>query len=188
MGTLLIFDEIQTGFGRTGKFFAMEYSGVVPDIVLMAKGMGGGLPIGAFAASREHMMAFTHQPVLGHITTFGGNAVCCAASLAVLNELRESTLIQEVPAKEALIRKRMQHSCIKAIHGKGFLLAVDLGSNELALPVMARCMELGLITDWFLFADHCLRIAPPLIIKQEEIEEACSIFLQAIKEVSGLEN
>jgi acetylornithine/succinyldiaminopimelate/putrescine aminotransferase len=182
-GTILIFDEIQTGFGRTGAFFAFEHSGVVPDILLMAKGMGGGLPIGAFVASREHMQALTNQPILGHITTFGGNAVCCAASLAVFELISDRELIKKVSSKEAIIRNRMVHPHIKAIHGKGLLLALDLGSNEIALPVMNRCMELGLITDWFLFADHCLRIAPPLTITEEEIKQACDIFLQAIRDV-----
>ena len=182
-GTILIFDEIQTGFGRTGAFFALEHSGVVPDILLMAKGMGGGLPIGAFVASREHMQALTNQPILGHITTFGGNAVCCAASLAVFELLSDRELIKKVSSKEAIIRNRMVHPHIKAIHGKGLLLALDLGSNEIALPIMNRCMELGLITDWFLFADHCLRIAPPLTITEEEINQACDIFLQAIRDV-----
>ena len=183
MGTILIFDEIQTGFGRTGAFFAREHSGVVPDIILMAKGMGGGLPIGAFVASKEHMLAFTNQPILGHITTFGGNAVCCAASLAVFEILSDLEFINQAASKEAIIRNRMIHPNIKAIHGKGLLLALDLGSNEIALPVMTRCMELGLITDWFLFADHCLRMAPPLTITEEEINKACDIFLQAIRDV-----
>jgi acetylornithine/succinyldiaminopimelate/putrescine aminotransferase len=149
----------------------------------MAKGMGGGLPIGAFVASREHMQALTNQPILGHITTFGGNAVCCAASLAVFELLSDRELIKKVSSKEAIIRNRMVHPHIKAIHGKGLLLALDLGFNEIALPIMNRCMELGLITDWFLFADHCLRIAPPLTITEEEINQACDIFLQAIRDV-----
>lgn len=182
-GTMLIFDEIQTGFGRTGAFFALEHSGVAPDIILMAKGMGGGLPIGAFAASQKDMLAFTNQPILGHITTFGGNAVCCAASLAVFEVLSNLELIRQVPSKELIIRKRMVHPSIKAIQGKGLLLALNLGSNKIALPVMNRCMELGLITDWFLFADHCLRMAPPLTITEEEINQACDIFLQAIRDV-----
>lgn len=182
-GTMLIFDEIQTGFGRTGAFFALEHSGVAPDIILMAKGMGGGLPIGAFAASQKDMLAFTNQPILGHITTFGGNAVCCAASLAVFEVLSNLELIRQVPSKELIIRKRMVHPNIKAIQGKGLLLALNLGSNKIALPVMNRCMELGLITDWFLFADHCLRMAPPLTISVEEINQACDIFLQAIRDV-----
>ncbi len=187
-GTMLIFDEIQTGFGRTGSFFAFQQYHVVPDILLMAKGMGGGLPIGAFVSSKEHMNALTHSPILGHITTFGGNAVCCAASLAVLELLINSDLIEQVPEKEKLIRTRLQHSAIKQIRGKGLLLALDLGSNETALPVMSRCLELGLITDWFLFADHCLRIAPPLTITHDEIEKGCQLFLQAIREVTGKEN
>jgi acetylornithine/succinyldiaminopimelate/putrescine aminotransferase len=187
-GTILILDEIQTGFGRTGDFFAFQSSGIVPDIVLMAKGMGGGLPIGAFVASHTHMNMLTRKPVLGHITTFGGNAVCCAASLAVLEILRDSDLLAQVCAKEAIIRSRMHHSRIRGIHGKGLLLALDLGSNDFALPVMARCMELGLITDWFLFADHCLRMAPPLTISESEIHEGCNLFLQAIRDVSGSEN
>jgi acetylornithine/succinyldiaminopimelate/putrescine aminotransferase len=185
-GTLLILDEIQTGFGRTGTFFAFQQTDIIPDILLMAKGMGGGLPIGAFVSSKEIMGSLTRDPILGHITTFGGNAVCCAASLAVLNLLKDSDLIHQVPEKENRIRQNLQHTAIKGIQGKGLLLAINLGSNEIALPVMAKCMELGLITDWFLFADHCLRIAPPLTISNEEIDKGCSIFLQAIKEVTGI--
>lgn len=184
VGALLILDEIQTGFGRTGACFAFRHTGVVPDIVLMAKGMGGGIPIGAFVASPEHMSTFTHQPVLGHITTFGGNALACAASLATLETLLEEQLIEQVPAKEKLIRELLIHSEIKQIKGKGLLLAAYFDSNETALKVMNACYTKGLITDWFLFCDNALRIAPPLTITATEIKEACAILLDAIESVN----
>jgi len=182
MGVLLILDEIQTGFGRTGTLFAFEQAGIVPDILLIAKGMGGGLPIGAFIASREHMQTLTHDPVLGHITTFGGNAVCCASALATLEVLLDENLIESVAEKEQLIRSQLVHPDILEIRGKGLLLAVEFGSVERSLSVMVKCMELGLITDWFLFADTCLRVSPPLIITLKELEEACSVFLKAVQE------
>jgi len=178
-GTLLILDEIQSGFGRTGKFFAFEHAGIIPDILLIAKGMGGGLPIGAFVASREHMQALTNEPVLGHITTFGGNAVCCAAALANLDVILQERLVEQVGEKEALIRRTIVHPSILRINGKGLLLAVVFENAQLAMKVMESCYEKGLITDWFLFADNCLRISPPLTITMEELEMACRVFLAA---------
>ncbi len=180
-GTLLILDEIQSGFGRTGKFFAFEHAGVVPDILLIAKGMGGGLPIGAFIASREHMQTLTIDPVLGHISTFGGNAVCCAAALANLNVILDEKLIEQVGEKEELIRKTLVHPSILKINGKGLLLAVVFENAQIAMKVMEICYEKGLITDWFLFADNCLRISPPLTITMEELEMACGVFLDAVQ-------
>ncbi|MFN5370748.1 MAG: aspartate aminotransferase family protein [Bacteroidia bacterium] len=185
MGALLILDEIQSGFGRTGKLFAFEHFGIVPDILLMAKGMGGGIPIGAFVASNELMSKLSHDPVLGHITTFGGNALACAASLASLNAIIDEKLIDEVEAKEALIRENLKHPSILRIHGQGLMLAAELSDNHVVLKTMEACYRRGLITDWFLFADHCLRIAPPLVITNEQLVEACTIIKDAISEVVG---
>lgn len=182
MGALLILDEIQSGFGRTGKLFAFEHYGIVPDILLMAKGMGGGIPIGAFVASSELMSKLSHDPVLGHITTFGGNALACAAALASLNAILDENLIEHVERKEALIRENLMHPGIKTIHGRGLMLAAEMKSNAEVLKTMEACYRKGLITDWFLFADNCLRIAPPLVITDEEIIEACLIIKEAIVE------
>jgi len=184
MGALLILDEIQCGFGRTGKLFAFEHFGIVPDILLMAKGMGGGIPIGAFVASHELMSKLSHDPVLGHITTFGGNALACAAALANLNVILEENLIEQVEHKEALIRAQLKYPGIMNIHGKGLMLAAEMKSNAEVLKTMEACYRKGLITDWFLFADNCLRIAPPLVITDEEISEACLIINEAIAEAS----
>jgi acetylornithine/N-succinyldiaminopimelate aminotransferase len=181
-GALLVLDEIQSGFGRTGKFFAFEHFGVVPDIVLMAKGMGGGLPIGAFAASQEVMSCLSHNPVLGHLTTFGGNALTAAAAHANLNVLLNEGYIQSVPSKEQLIRSELNANGILGIRGKGLMLAVEFESNERVLKIMELCYQKGLITDWFLFADNCLRVAPPLIINEEQIKQACKIINEAVEE------
>lgn len=180
-GTLLILDEIQSGFGRTGACFAFRHYGVVPDIVLMAKGMGGGIPIGAFAASADLMRNLSHNPVLGHITTFGGNALACAASLASLEVILSDGLMQSIPSKEKIIRRLLVSDHIRAIHGRGLLLAAELKDNAAVLRTMEYCYAEGLITDWFLFADHCVRIAPPLVISDEELTEACQILLNAIE-------
>jgi acetylornithine/succinyldiaminopimelate/putrescine aminotransferase len=181
-GALLVLDEIQSGFGRTGKFFAFEHFGVVPDIVLMAKGMGGGLPIGAFAASQEVMSCLSHNPVLGHLTTFGGNALTAAAAHANLNVLLNEGYIQSVPSKEQLIRSELNANGILGIRGKGLMLAVEFESNERVLKIVELCYQKGLITDWFLFADNCLRVAPPLIINEEQIKQACKIINEAVEE------
>ena len=182
VGALLVLDEIQSGFGRTGKFFAFEHFGVVPDIVLMAKGMGGGLPIGAFAASAEIMSCLSHTPVLGHITTFGGNALTAAAAHANLKVLLDEGYIEAVATKEQLIRETLTADGIIGIRGKGLMLALEFDSNERVLKIMERCYEKGLITDWFLFADNCLRIAPPLIITEAQIQEACRMINEAVEE------
>jgi acetylornithine/succinyldiaminopimelate/putrescine aminotransferase len=185
VGALLILDEIQTGFGRTGTMFAFEQANIIPDILLIAKGMGGGLPIGAFISSREHMQHLTSNPVLGHITTFGGNALCCAASLATIEVIIAEKLIEQVHEKEQMIRSLLVHPEILEIRGKGLLLAAEFGSVERSLAVMQACFERGLITDWFLFADTCLRISPPLTITIEELREACDLFLRAVQESSA---
>ncbi len=181
VGALLILDEIQTGFGRTGSLFAFQQLGIVPDVLLCAKGMGGGMPIGAFIASRELMRVFEHGPVLGHITTFGGHPVSCAASLATLQVLLAENYIAEVAAKEELFRELLVHPAIKSFHSKGLLIALEFDSFDTNKKIIDTCIEHGVVTDWFLFAPHCLRIAPPLIITEEEIRKACAVVLAAIE-------
>jgi len=182
-GTLLILDEIQAGFGRTGKFWAFEHFGIAPDILLCAKGMGGGMPIGAFISSNEIMSAFKNNPILGHMTTFGGHPVSAAASLATVRVLQEESLIEQVAAKAELIKSLLVHPKIKEIRNKGLMMAVQFDSFEVLKPVIDKAIELGVVTDWFLFCDDAMRIAPPLTITEEEIREACGIILEAIGEV-----
>lgn len=178
-GALLVADEIQSGFGRTGSLFAyMDYD-VRPDIILMAKGMGGGMPIGAFASAQNIMQAFTTEPVLGHITTFGGHPVSCAASLAALETILGLGISHHVPAIESVFRKGLKHPAINSVSGKGLMLAADLVSESRNQEVISKCLERGLITDWFLFAPHKLRIAPPLTITVQEAEEACRIIRES---------
>lgn len=179
-GTLLILDEIQAGFGRTGKFWAFEHYDIKPDILVCAKGMGGGMPIGAFIANQNIMGALKSSPLLGHITTFGGHPVSAAASLATIQALQEENLIEQVEAKAKLFRSLLVHPKIKNIRNKGLMMAVQFESFEVLKPVIDRSIELGLITDWFLFCDNAMRIAPPLIITENQIREACGIILQAI--------
>lgn len=186
-GALMILDEIQNGFGRSGTFFAFEQFDVVPDVLLLAKGMGGGLPIGCFISSQELLNEFTHSPVLGNINTFGGNAVCCAASLACLQTIQQEKLCEEVERKSQLIRSLLKHKAIKQIKGMGLMLSLDFGDVDLNLQIIETCMQKGLIVDWFLFNAHSMRIAPPLIIGDEEIKKACGIILEAIEEVFSKE-
>jgi acetylornithine/succinyldiaminopimelate/putrescine aminotransferase len=182
-GALLILDEVQTGFGRTGSFFAFEQYGIVPDILLLAKGMGGGMPIGAFIAARHIMQALSHNPILGHITTFGGHPVSCAAALATAETLSSSDLIAQVPAKAALFHQLLRHPAIREVRSAGLLMAVELADFETLQQVVRRCLDKGLLTDWFLFNNRSLRIAPPLIISEEQIEWACGIILQVLEEM-----
>ena len=184
VGALLILDEIQAGFGRTGKFWAFEHFDIVPDIVVCAKGMGGGMPIGAFIANKEVMGVFKNNPLLGHITTFGGHPVSAAASLATIQILQKENLIAQVEEKAALFKKLLIHPKIKGIRNKGLMMAVEFESFEVLKPIIDRAIELGVITDWFLFCDDSMRIAPPLVITEEEIKGACSIILQAIEDVA----
>lgn len=179
-GTLLIFDEIQAGYGRTGSFFAFEQYDVVPDILLLAKGMGGGMPIGAFVANQEIMKVFSNNPLLGHITTFGGHPVSCAAALATLNFIKSSGIIASVKKKERLFLEKLVHPEIRQVRSAGLWLAVELDSFEKVQKVIKICLEKGLITDWFLFNDRSIRIAPPLIITEPEIEKACEILLDGL--------
>jgi len=177
LGVLLILDEIQAGMGRTGHLFAFEKYGIVPDILLLAKGFGGGMPLGAFVARRELMQTLSHDPVLGHITTFGGHPVCVAAGLATLKILLEGDLLAQVPAKEALFKSLLVHPAIRELRSAGLWLAVDLGEAAIVQAVIQHCIQQGVITDWFLFNDRSLRIAPPLTISEEEIRFACSVIL-----------
>lgn len=179
-GTLLILDEIQTGFGRTGSWFAFQHSGIVPDIVCMAKGLGGGMPIGAFAARKEHMALFMHNPVLGHITTFGGHPVSAAAALACIKVLEAEQLIERVEEKAQLIRRLLVHPEIKSVQGQGLLLAVEFDTFETNKQIIDRAIEKGVITDWFLFNSNSMRIAPPLTISESQIEIACETILSVI--------
>jgi acetylornithine/succinyldiaminopimelate/putrescine aminotransferase len=185
-GTLLMVDEIQSGFGRTGTFWAFQPMNIVPDILLTAKGMGGGMPIGAFLANETLMRTLSFEPVLGHITTFGGHPVSCAASLATLNYILDECLMEHIPAKSELIKKLLHHPIIQEVRGIGFMLAVEMQDFKTVKAVINECILNGLITDWFLFCDNSLRIAPPLTITEEEIKIACNILLQAMDKVYSL--
>jgi acetylornithine/N-succinyldiaminopimelate aminotransferase len=179
-GTLLILDEIQAAFGRTGKLFAFEHFGIVPDVLLLAKALGGGMPVGAFIASNEIMGSLKENPILGHITTFGGHPVCCAAGLAALEVLLNENLTAQVAEKELLFKRLLVHPAIKEIRGRGLMLAIELDSFELNKQIIDRCIENGIITDWFLHCSNAMRIAPPLIITTDEIQKACEIINEAI--------
>lgn len=179
-GTLLIADEIQCGFGRTGKFWAFEHYDIIPDIVVSAKAMGGGMPIGAFISSEKIMSVLKNNPILGHITTFGGHPVSAAASLAALKAIHEENLLSDVEEKAGLFKSQLTHPAIKTIRNKGLMMAVGFGSFEILKPVIDRAIELGVITDWFLYCDQAMRIAPPLIISRDQIGKACQIINQAI--------
>lgn len=184
-GALLVFDEIQCGFGRTGKLFGFEHFGVIPDVLLLAKGIGGGMPIGAFISSKEIMSVFTENPILGHITTFGGHPVSCAAGLATLKAIEQQDLVTGVEQKGELFKQLLQHKAIKEIRGKGLMLAVAFDSYETNKRVIDACIADGIITDWFLHCSNAMRIAPPLIITEEEIREACRIILKNINELAN---
>jgi acetylornithine/succinyldiaminopimelate/putrescine aminotransferase len=179
-GTLLILDEIQTGFGRTGKLWGFEHYGVVPDVVLLGKALGGGMPLGAFVSSHHLMQSFTHNPVLGHITTFGGHPVCCAAGLAAFNALLQVDMHGTVKEKEGLFRSHLIHPAIRAVRSKGLLIAIELENAETVVATLGKALERGLFSDWFLFAPQCIRIAPPLTITHDEIKAACSALLDCL--------
>ncbi|HRI20550.1 MAG TPA: aspartate aminotransferase family protein [Panacibacter sp.] len=179
---LLILDEIQAGFGRTGTLWAFEQFDIVPDILLLGKALGGGMPLGAFIADRKLMNALTHHPVLGHITTFGGHPVSCAAGKAAFEVLVEGNYIADVKNKEQIILKHINHSKIKRIKSCGLWASLEFDSFETNKKVIDRCIEKGLITDWFLFAPECLRIGPPLIITDEELIKVCLLINEAIDE------
>ena len=179
-GTFLILDEIQAGFGRTGKLWGFENFQIVPDVLILGKALGGGMPLGAFIADKKLMDAFTENPVLGHITTFGGHPVCCAAGMAAMKVLLEEKIINRVKEKEELFRSLLVHPKIKAIRSFGLWMAVEFDSFETNKKTIDTCIASGVMTDWFLFAPNCLRISPPLIVSENHIIEACKRVLIAI--------
>lgn len=180
-GTILILDEIQTGVGRTGKMWAFEHYDIVPDVLLLAKGLGGGMPIGAFVANKEVMAVFKNNPILGHITTFGGHPVSCAAALATLDVVDTEKLYQEAEQKASLIKKNLKSDKIVEIRNLGLMMAVEFESFEVLKPIIDHAMENGVITDWFLHCNNAMRIAPPLNITEEEIKEACAIINKSME-------
>ncbi len=183
-GTLLIFDEIQTGMGRTGSMWAFEQEGVVPDILLLAKAFGGGLPLGAFISSQKMMRVLSHGPILGHLTTFGGHPLSCAASLEAINILIENNLPERAAAFEKIIRTNLEnHPALCEIRGRGLMLALDLKNPDHLFPAVKACREQGLLVDWFLFNNRSIRLAPPLIIREEEVEWICEKLNSALAQL-----
>ena len=183
VGALLILDEIQPGIGRTGKLFGFENYNCIPDVVVTGKGLGGGMPIGAFTASEEMMDSLSDDPKLGHITTFGGHPVIAAAALATLEEITTTNLIQEALEKETLIKKQLQHPLIKDIRGKGLMLAIMVDSSEIANKIVLQAKEDGLILFWLLYEPKAVRISPPLTISKEEIVKGCKIILNILNSI-----
>jgi len=185
IGALLILDEIQSGFGRTGKLFGFEHYGMIPDILVMGKGMGGGLPIGAFSSSFENMALLKDNPKLGHITTFGGNPVIASAALATLKEIRSTKLMAETLQKEIKIRSLLTHHSIQEIRGKGLMLCLLMETAEIATEIILKCKEKGLVLFWLLFEPRAIRITPPLTISDEEIEEGCDILTEVLQNIDS---
>ncbi len=181
-GTLLVFDEIQTGFGRTGELFAFQKFNLIPDIIVLAKSLGGGLPLGAFICRKELMQSLNSNPALAHITTFGGHPLSCTAGLTALNIIQRESLQKTVKEKEMRFRQKLIHPAIKEIRGTGLLLAIEFKSSELMHRVVKKALKNGVITDWFLFCDTAIRISPPLTICDAEIDEACNLILKSIDE------
>ena len=181
---LLIFDEIQTGFGRTGSLWAFEQCNVLPDVLLLGKALGGGMPLGAFIANQKMMSTLSYNPVLGHITTFGGHPVSCVAGKAAFEVLLENNLISFVKQKEKILQEKLVHSKIKQLNTAGLWAAIELESFEIVKTAAKICIQNGLITDWFLFADTSLRIAPPLIITENELIVLCDIVIKSLNEIS----
>lgn len=184
VGAMMILDEIQPGFGRTGKLFGFQNYDVVPDIVVMGKGMGGGMPVGAFTASATKMDLLSHNPKLGHITTFGGHPVIAAACLATLKEITETTLMSDALVKEKLFRELLVHPLIEEVRGKGLMLAAMTKNADITNEVILKCQDRGLILFWLLFEACAIRITPPLTISEEEIREGCAILLEVMDEVA----
>jgi len=180
-GTLLILDEIQAGFGRTGKLWGFQHFDITPDILLLGKALGGGMPLGAFVADQKLMSVLTENPVLGHITTFGGHPVCCAAGLAAMKTLLDEEMMNEVKRKEELFKSSLVHKKIRSIRSFGLWLALEFDSFETNKKIIDHCITNGLLTDWFLFASNCLRISPPLIISEEQIKKASEILMKGIQ-------
>jgi acetylornithine/succinyldiaminopimelate/putrescine aminotransferase len=185
VGALLILDEIQTGMGRTGKLFAFEHFGIVPDILTIGKAFGAGLPIGAFISSYAHMQTLTFDPMLGHITTFGGNPVCCAAALAGLEVLTEDGVLEQVEKKGALLESLLVHPSIKEIRRKGLMFAIDFETEDQVYKIVNECLQQGVITFWFLSCPNSFRLAPPLTITEEEIRLSAEIIRKAISKLEG---
>ncbi|WP_322550408.1 aspartate aminotransferase family protein [Flavobacterium psychraquaticum] len=183
VGAIMILDEIQPGFGRTGKLFGFQNYDVVPDVVVMGKGMGGGMPVGAFTASEKMMDLLSHDPKLGHITTFGGHPVIAAACLATLQEVTETNLMVEALEKEQLFRKLLVHPLIKEIRGRGLMLAAMTDTPEITNEVVLRCYKKGLILFWLLFEACAVRITPPLTLSNEEIRKGCGIIIEVLNEI-----
>jgi len=181
--TLLVFDEIQTGYGRTGKLFAFEHFGIIPDILCLAKAMGGGMPLGAFISSRKIMSELAGNPELGHITTFGGHPVCCAAGYAALQVLLDEKIMDSVKWKHDLFLSNLKHKHIREVRGQGLLLAIEFDNFELNKKLIGECLKSGLIVDWFLFNMKSMRIAPPLIIEAEEIVSSCRILIDCLNKI-----
>ena len=179
-GALLILDEVQTGLGRTGKMFGFENYEIVPDIITLAKGFGGGMPLGAFVSSKKIMDSLSNNPVLGHITTFGGHPVSCAAAIANLEVIKKEKLVEQVAEKEKLFKKYLKHPSIISFRNKGLLMALEFADDKTNFAIINKCIDKGVIVDWFLFAPNCMRIAPPLIISNDEIKKACEIILSCI--------
>lgn len=184
MGTLLVLDEIQCAFGRNGTLFAFEQFDVVPDILLLGKALGGGMPLGAFVANKKLMDSLTHHPVLGHINTFGGHPVSCSAGLAALKVLLQESLMDTVNEKELLFLSHLHHPSIKAVRSCGLMIAVEFDDFEFNKKVIDALIEQGIFTDWFLFAPNCLRIVPPLVITAEEIIIACTKLIQVLNSLN----
>lgn len=181
VGALLIFDEIQTGMGRTGEMFAATKYGIEPDVVCLAKAFGGGMPLGGVASRRDILNAFTHNPCLGHITTFGGHPVCCAAGLAALDYMVKNSVVEGVEAKGARFEEALHdHAKVLEIRRSGLLLAVELGASEHLYKLMEIFKEVGIMSDWFLYCDTAFRISPPLTITEAEIDECCALIRQAL--------
>lgn len=181
-GTLLILDEIQCGFGRNGTLWAFEQFGIVPDILLLGKALGGGMPLGAFISDKKIMDSFTFNPVLGHINTFGGHPVSCAAGKAAMEVLMDEKLVDQVFEKEQLFRSHIHTGKLKALRSHGLMLALEFENFDKNKKVIDSLLKKGVFTDWFLFASNCLRIVPPLIISEEEIIEACNFINEAIQQ------
>lgn len=182
-GTLLVLDEIQAGFGRTGSLWGFTSFGIEPDILVLGKALGGGMPLGAFIADKKRTDALAEAPVLGHITTFGGHPVSCAAGLAGLQVLLEEVKLSTISNKEALLKKKLVHPQIKALRSAGLWMAVEFDSFEQCKKVIDYAIQKGVLTDWFLFASNCLRISPPLLISEAQLEKACQIILEACDQI-----
>ncbi len=179
-GALLVFDEVQTGFGRTGRLFAFQHSGVVPDILVLGKALGGGMPMGAFVSTAARMELLTHDPVLGHITTFGGHPIPCVAGLAALDVLMDEDLVGNAVRMGALFKRLLVHPRIKEVRGEGLMLAVDLGDADLVQRVVLGCLAEGVLGFWFLSCPSAFRIAPPLVITEQQVRQACAVIVRML--------